>query len=405
MLFRSCLLLAATVGAAASAEDGRDYVAVVLLGSTGNLAKKYLWQSLLNAGEDAAFDVVVLPAATKKAAIGQPLVAAALIENVTYAGAASRAAFDARILPYHQLRSDGDYSTAAATLAEYARSRAGREIGRLWYLAVPPKFYGGIAKNIHAQGRPPSSAAAPSWMRVVFEKPFGSSFDSAKALAATLADSGLDEPEIYRVDHYLGKAAVRALLPFRAANKLAFEIEGATNAARLPASWGHTDAEGRATALTLERVEVAMKETEDCEGRTSFYDSYGVVRDVLQNHLTEIAAASLMELPALEASLGKIKAAKANFMEALRWESGPGSASAFSGAFVAQYAGYRAHVATDEWTKGDASTTTPTFAAVSLASTRSGWTRAAADDFSAIVDVPIFLLGEFIYRYSLCESC
>ena len=327
-----CLVLVATLGAA-SAENARDYVAVVLLGSTGNLAKKYLWQSLLNAGEDMAFDVIVLPAATKKAAIGQPLVAAALSGNVTYTGAASRAAFDARVLPYHQLRSDGDYSTAAATLEDYARSRAGREIGRLWYLAVPPKFYGGIAKNIHERGRPTSTTATPSWMRVVFEKPFGSSLDSAKALAATLADSGLDEPEIYRVDHYLGKAAVRALLPFRAANKLAFELDGVTNAARLAASWGHTDAAGRAAGLTLERIEVAMTETENCEGRTSFYDAYGVVRDVLQNHLTEIAAAILMELPAPDASLEEIKAAKANFMAALSWDT---QGASFSGAFVAQ---------------------------------------------------------------------
>jgi len=413
----ACLVVVALSAGAATVD--RDYVSVVLLGSTGNLAKKYLWQSLLNidaGAEQPPYDVLVLPAATKKAAQAQPVVDAALAENVTFPSAAARESFAMKTLPYVRLRSEDDYAAAAAVLREHARARGGRgrEIGRLWYLAVPPKFYGGIARNIHAHGRPSDTAAAPTWMRVVFEKPFGSSLASAEALAAVLKESGLREEEIYRVDHYLGKAAVRALLPFRQLNNMAFEIE---RVATLPASAGthgdgHAESSIEATAylenewhaaamtpLMLKRVEVAMKETEDCEGRTSFYDAYGVVRDVLQNHLTEIAALALMALPTGEDGdndpLAAIAEAKASFMRALRWKGTPNT-----GALVAQYAGYGGHVESDPWSSGAANTTTPTFASVKLASVRAGWEQkkkgaGSEEDAegSTLVNVPLFLIA------------
>ena len=113
-------------------------------------------------------------------------------------------------------------------------------------------------------------------MKVVLEKPFGSDVDTARDLSNSLTEH-LKEDEIYRIDHYLGKLGVQSLYDFRVKNRNVYE-QYLNN-------------------KYVERVEVVMKETEDCAGRTKFYNQYGVIRDVLQNHLTEMAALIAMDLP------------------------------------------------------------------------------------------------------------
>ena len=104
-------------------------------------------------------------------------------------------------------------------------------------------------------------------MRVVLEKPFGSDLASAKLLASEISKY-LREEEIYRVDHHLCKFGVEQILPFRG-----------MNSAWLTPLWNKE---------SIQYIEIAMKERVDVKGRSKFYNSYGVIRDVLQNHLTEI---------------------------------------------------------------------------------------------------------------------
>lgn len=114
--------------------------------------------------------------------------------------------------------------------------------------------------------RPDSSGTL---LRVAIEKPFGSDHGSAHAMVADL-ETELRPDELYRVDHYLGKRGVQQIQVFREHNHELFSR-----------FWNYEH---------VERVEIVMKETEDCAGRTGFYNEYGVVRDVVQNHLTEILA-------------------------------------------------------------------------------------------------------------------
>lgn len=86
-------------------------------------------------------------------------------------------------------------------------------------------------------------------------------------MALVVRYTGLQEDQIYRVDHYLGKRGVQQILNFRLAAPAADELF---------------------TNKHVQSVKVVMTEAESCEGRTSFYDEYGVVRDVHQNHLTEV---------------------------------------------------------------------------------------------------------------------
>ena len=110
-----------------------------------------------------------------------------------------------------------------------------------------------------------------NWIRVLFEKPFGSDLNSAVALHNELVQY-LKEDEI---DRYLGKSGVKQILPFRNQNK-----------EQLCGYWnnGH-----------ISHMEAVIQEKLNCSGRTRFYDRYGVIRDVFQNHLTEMIALVAME--------------------------------------------------------------------------------------------------------------
>ncbi|KAJ8299818.1 LOW QUALITY PROTEIN: hypothetical protein KUTeg_023878 [Tegillarca granosa] len=145
--------------------------------------------------------------------------------------------------------------------------------GRIFYLAIPPSAYTKTVENLHKccyQGD------EYSWSRVALEKPFGSDKESANNLVHGVAKYFREE-EIYLVDHYLAKSVVKQILPFRFSNK-----------DKLEQLLRHQ---------YVDRVEIVMKETIGVKGRIDFYDQYGVVRDVMQNHLTELLALVTMELP------------------------------------------------------------------------------------------------------------
>ena len=124
--------------------------------------------------------------------------------------------------------------------------------------------------------------------RNTVEKPFGGDVQSASKLAAEV--SGVLAPgESFLVDHYLGKGSVRAIAEFRRVN-----VEAQTLLGR---SWHPLrSVDSRGSSLGIERVEAAMAESVDCAGRTRFYDDYGVVRDVMQNHVSQMMALTLCGL-------------------------------------------------------------------------------------------------------------
>jgi glucose-6-phosphate 1-dehydrogenase len=142
---------------------------------------------------------------------------------------------------------------------------------RVFYLALPPDIVPIAIERLDQAGLLKSHG----WVRVVFEKPFGHDFHSAHRLNTTL-HRYIEESQIYRIDHYLGKETVQNLLAFRFANPI-FE-----------SLWKRD---------TIENVQITVAEDLGVEHRGAYYQHAGALRDMVQNHLTQLMTVVAMEVP------------------------------------------------------------------------------------------------------------
>ncbi|XP_059997505.1 GDH/6PGL endoplasmic bifunctional protein isoform X1 [Lagenorhynchus albirostris] len=322
------------------AQELQGHVSIILLGATGDLARKYLWQGLFQlyleeAGKGHSFRFHGTALTSTKQ--GQEVIAKVLeslsCPRDTAPGrcAELKARFQ-QLSEYRRLKTPEDYLALSKDIEAWVQHEGLREAGRIFYFSVPPFAYAEIARSISSSCRPGPGA----WLRVVLEKPFGHDHRSAQQLATELG-SFFQEEEMYRVDHYLGKQVVAQILPFRDQNRKA-----------LDGLWNRHH---------VERVEIIMKETVDAEGRTSFYEEYGVIGDVLQNHLTEILMLVAMELPLNLSSSAAVLEHKLQAFRALRGLQ-RGSA------VVGQYQAYRGQVRRELQKPDSFHSLTPTFAGV-----------------------------------------
>ncbi|XP_070615337.1 GDH/6PGL endoplasmic bifunctional protein [Erythrolamprus reginae] len=324
----------------AETRGSRGHISVVLLGANGDLARKYLWRSLFQLYADEVTNghtFTFYGADRKDPDVGRKLVFDHL-KNLACSPevAPNRCAVlkdqFLKLTEYHRLKSEEDYADLNQGIKTSLAQEELVETGRIFYLSVPPFAYAEIARHINSSCRPPSGA----WLRVVLEKPFGHDLLSAQRLAQELA-TVFHEEEIYRVDHYLGKQAVTHILPFRIQNRK-----------KLDPLWNRHH---------VERVEIVLKETLDVKNRTEFYEQYGVLRDIHQNHLTEILMSLAMELPVNLTNSDEVLRRKLEAFSSLR-------SLEKNSAVIAQYEAYGAHVR-EELQKGqDFFTKTPTFAGV-----------------------------------------
>jgi len=143
----------------------------------------------------------------------------------------------------------------------------------LFYLATAPQFFGEIIKQLGAVGL--TTEANGFWRRVIIEKPFGRDLESARGLNKEIR-SVLDESQIYRIDHYLGKETVQNMMVFRFGNGIFEPI------------WNRG---------YIDSVQITVAETVGVEERGGYYDTAGALRDMIPNHTLQLVAMTAMEPP------------------------------------------------------------------------------------------------------------
>jgi glucose-6-phosphate 1-dehydrogenase len=248
----------------------------------------------------------------------------------------------------------GGGAAVAQRLEEIERDRSPEERNRLFYLAVPPSVFEPIVTTLSESGLVPRArtAAERPWVRVVIEKPFGRSLDTAMHLNDLMLRR-FGEHQVYRIDHYLGKETVQNVLVLRFANSI---FEPIWNR-----QWIH-------------HVQITAAETVGVEGRGKYYEEAGVVRDMFQNHLLQLLTLTAMEPPA-QMSANAVRDEKVKVLRSIRWftpESIP------ENAVRAQYTGggMRGKSVPGYTEEPDVpeSSITPTFAAVRLFVDNWRWT-------------------------------
>jgi glucose-6-phosphate 1-dehydrogenase len=203
--------------------------------------------------------------------------------------------FESQIF-YHQSEFDDDegYERLAKRLAELD-TQLGTLGNRVFYLSVQPKFFPLIIEKLHKHGLIYNPQDKKNWSRVIIEKPFGRDSRSAEELQKTIS-AYLDESQIYRIDHYLGKETVQNLLVFRFANSI-FE-----------SLWNYKH---------IDHVQITVAEEIGIGTRGHFFEEEGLLRDIVQNHMMQLLSLVAME-PPVNLSADAIRDEKVKVLQAIR---------------------------------------------------------------------------------------
>jgi glucose-6-phosphate 1-dehydrogenase len=221
-----------------------------------------------------------------------------------------------------------DFASLARTLQEIEKAN---DSTRVYYLATSPVFY---EKAVAHLGRSGLADEAHGPRRVIIEKPFGTDLASSRRLNAAV-HAVFSERQVYRIDHYLGKETVQNLLVLRFANTIFEPI------------WNRN---------YIDHVQITVAEEVDVAHRASYYDSAGVVRDIIQNHMLQLVTITAMEAP-VRYEADAVRNEKVKVLAAIRPLT---PERVHSDTLRAQYRGYAAHEGVQPGSR------TATFAAVKL---------------------------------------
>ena len=255
---------------------GPDRHLFVVFGATGDLMQRKLLPVLyqLSAGGKFPPGSIVLGVARKPlndAGFRAKAAAALSAEKVGDPGK-NRAFCDSTLFYQAVPDESGPSFASLRQRIEQLEREHGLAGNRIFYLALPLEAFAPTLTGLGESGL----NRGPGWTRVVIEKPFGRDLASAEALNR-LVHKYFEEKQVFRIDHYLGKETVQNLLVFRFANMF---IESLWSRER------------------IDHVTITVAESLGVEGRAPYYESSGALRDMIQNHVTQVLTLVAMEPPA-----------------------------------------------------------------------------------------------------------
>lgn len=310
-----------------------DACSIIILGATGDLTKRKLIPAIYRLVESKKLTTfAILGAAFSKTTAEQILEASrpfitnldeSIWQKITQA------------FTYHQMDfyKKSDYATLKQAIESVERQH-GLPGNRLFYLATLPEHFAVISKHLAAHAIVQAAVTKP-WSRVVYEKPFG--YDAVSAKKINKAISKLfSEQQVFRIDHYLGKDLVGNIATLRFTNLI------------LEPLWNRQ---------YIDSVQIIVNETIGIMGRGQLYEKFGLVRDVVQNHILQLLSLVAMEAP--DQLIGEyIRDAKVQVLKKLK----------VTDALLGQYEGYL-----QEPGVVDQASKTETFAALKLELNSKRW--------------------------------
>jgi glucose-6-phosphate 1-dehydrogenase len=292
-----------TQGAAAKSDLVAEPFTMVLFGASGDLTQRMIMPAIFHLAQRGLLSPEFRLIGYARTKMTDDEFRALMRKAVMREGEAGNKAawtdFAAR-LSYIPAEYDGDDLQGYAQLEDKFKQLdrgTGSGARRLFYLSTPPMLFAPIMKHL-SDTKLAGQAYKPAkggWARLVIEKPFGRDLASARALNAKIARS-FDEQDIYRIDHFLGKDVVQNLFALRFANGIFEPL------------WNRN---------YIDHVQITAVETLGMEGRGSYFETAGIMRDMVQNHLLQLCALIAIEPPA-EWDAQSVREEKAKVLRAVR---------------------------------------------------------------------------------------
>lgn len=252
--------------------------AITILGATGSLSTSKLFPALLDLYTNDLLPDEFRILGISRRSFSNDAFRKFLQNNVTQLGDLNPAQRN-NFLAAVRFES-GDVTTAQTYNSIHDHLNAlddecGTCLNKLFYLALPPQFYTDVGTHFGKSKLMSLCNADNAWLRVLVEKPYGTDLETAETIDEVLCDTFASN-QLYRIDHYLAKQALQNVITLRFRNQL------------FSGSWNNQ---------FIKAIHVKMYETATVEDRGGFYDNIGAFRDVGQNHLLQLLAATTMEPP------------------------------------------------------------------------------------------------------------